>query len=55
MKIVRVFGTSNWLACVRWSREPEHEALEMLALRWIITANLLHLREMGVYHTATAA
>jgi hypothetical protein len=25
------------------------------AFNWIITAKLLHLREIGVYHTATAA
>jgi hypothetical protein len=28
---------------------------DIWAFNWIITANLLHLREMGVYHTATAA
>jgi hypothetical protein len=28
---------------------------EFWTFNWIITANLLQLREIGVYHTATAA
>jgi hypothetical protein len=55
MKLVRVRGALNGKPYVRPDRLAECSALILLGFNGILTANLLHLREMGVYHTATAA
>jgi hypothetical protein len=55
VKLVRVCAALNDQPSVRWGGAFDEAALILLTFNWILTANLLRLREIGVYHTATAA